>query len=135
MASALPTELPGWLAMVAGAFGIGVGEPPQELKEYDPEWGRAFWTGTFYGSCDHERMLGSVKVPVLFTHHFRVIDEGTGALMGASSDLQVERVRQLVTGAGQPFEYVSLPTTPHSLHGADPRLYVDTLTGWVETLP
>jgi pimeloyl-ACP methyl ester carboxylesterase len=135
MASALPTELPGWLAMVAGAFGIGVGEPPQELKEYDPEWGRAFWTGTFYGSCDHERMLQSVKVPVLFTHHFRVIDEGTGALMGASSDLQVERVRQLVTGAGQPFEYVSLPTTPHSLHGADPQLYVDTLTGWVETLP
>jgi hypothetical protein len=72
---------------------------------------------------------------VLFTHHFRVIDEGTGALMGASSDLQVERIRQLVTDAGQPFEYVSLPTTPHSLHGADPQLYVDTLTGWVETLP
>ena len=21
-------------------------EPPQNLKEYDPEWGRAFWTGT-----------------------------------------------------------------------------------------
>ncbi len=135
MATALPTELPGWLAMVAGAFGIGVGEPPQALKEYDPEWGRAFWTGSFYGSCDHERMLGSVKVPVLFTHHFRVVDEGTGALMGASSDLQVERIRQLVTDAGQPFEYVSLPTTPHSLHGADPQLYVDTLRGWVDSLP
>ena len=33
-------------------------------------------------------MLRSVKVPVLFTHHFRMIDEATGALMGASSDLQ-----------------------------------------------
>ena len=21
-------------------------EPPQNLKEYDPEWGRSFWTGT-----------------------------------------------------------------------------------------
>ena len=135
MATALPSELPGWLAMVAGAFGIGVGEPPQALKEYDPEWGRAFWTGTFYGACDHERLLRSVKVPVLFTHHFRVIDEPTGALMGASSDLQVERVRQLVTDAGQPFEYVSLPATPHSLHGADPQLYVDTLVGWAEQLP
>jgi pimeloyl-ACP methyl ester carboxylesterase len=27
-------------------------EPPQNLKEYDPEWGRAFWTGTFAASCD-----------------------------------------------------------------------------------
>ena len=50
-------------------------EPPQSLKEYDPEWGRAFWTGTFYAACDHERMLRSGKVPVLFTHHFRMIDE------------------------------------------------------------
>ena len=86
-------------------------------------------------SCDHERMLRSVKVPVLFTHHFRMIDEATGALMGASSDLQAARVRQLVTDAGQPFEYVSLPTTPHSLHGSDPQLYVDTLVGWADTLP
>ena len=78
--------------MLAGAFGMGEGGPPQELKEYDPEWGRAFWTGTFYASsCDHERMLRSVKVPVLFTHHFRMIDEATGALMGASSDLQAAR--------------------------------------------
>ena len=40
-----PTELPEWMAMLAGAFGMGDGGPPQELKEYDPEWGRAFWTG------------------------------------------------------------------------------------------
>ena len=35
----------------------GADEPPQNLKEYDPEWGRAFWTGTVAASCDHERML------------------------------------------------------------------------------
>ena len=75
--------------MVAGALGAGGAEPRQELKEYDPEWGRAFWTGTFAAACDHDRMLASVKVPVLFTHHFRTVDESTGALMGASSDLQV----------------------------------------------
>ena len=62
-------------------------------------------------------MLRSVKVPVLFTHHFRTTDEKTGALIGASSDFQVERVRELITEAGQPFDYISLPTTPHSLHG------------------
>jgi pimeloyl-ACP methyl ester carboxylesterase len=135
MVAALQTELPEWMTVLAGAFGMGDGGPPQELKEYDPEWGRAFWTGAFYASCDHERMLRSVTVPVLFTHHFRMIDEATGALMGASSDLQAARVRQLVTEAGQPLEYVSLPTTPHSLHGSDPQLYVDTLVGWTDTLP
>ena len=36
-------------------------EPPQNLKEYDPEWGRAFWTGTVAASCDHERMLRAVQ--------------------------------------------------------------------------
>jgi pimeloyl-ACP methyl ester carboxylesterase len=134
--ASLPTELPGWMAMLAGAFGMQESGPPQMLKEYDPEWGRAFGAGTFYGpSGDHERMLRSVKVPVLFTHHFRAIDEATGALMGASSDLQAARTRQLVTEAGQPFEYVSLPTAPHGLHGSDPRLYVDTLVGWADTLP
>ena len=67
---------------------------------------------------------------MLFSHHFRIIDDKTGALMGASSDLQVERVRQLVTGAGNPFDYVSLPTSPHSLHGSNEHLYVETLLDW-----
>ncbi len=134
MAAAAPTELPGWLSMVAGAFGAGSSEPPQALKEYDPEWGRAFWTGSVAAACDHQRMLSAVQVPVLFTHHFRTIDETSGSLMGAISDLQIERVRQLVTDAGRPFEYVSLPTMPHSLHGADEHLYVDTLLAWAQQL-
>ena len=46
--------LPDRAARVDGACsrapsGWADGGPPQELKEYDPEWGRAFWTGTFYG--------------------------------------------------------------------------------------
>ena len=64
-------------------------EPPQYLKEYDPEWGRAFWTGTVAASCDHERMLRSVKVPVLLTHHFRIVDDA-GHLLGAMTDAQAE---------------------------------------------
>lgn len=135
MVAAVPTELPPSMAIVASLFGAGDEGPPQQLKEYDPEWGRAFWEGDFYRSCDHERMLRSVKVPVLFTHHFRMIDEATGTLMGASSDLQADRVRQLVTEAGQPFTYVDLPTQPHSLHGADAQLYVDTLLAWANDLP
>jgi len=27
-------------------------EPPQNLKEYDPEWGRSFWTGTVGAAPD-----------------------------------------------------------------------------------
>lgn len=54
-------------------------EPPQNLKEYDPEWGRSFWSGTITASCDHERMLRSVNVnSVLLTHHMRVEDASGG---------------------------------------------------------
>lgn len=133
MAAAAPDELPGWMQLVAGAFGFG-DEPPQTLKEYDPEWGRAFWSGSVTSGCDHERMLRSVKVPVLFTHHFRMVDETTGALMGASSDLQVARVRELVEGAGNRFELISLPEAMHSYHGQDPAAYADIVTSWAATL-
>jgi hypothetical protein len=71
------------------------------MKEYDPEWGRAFWTGT----------------------------------VGAISDLQAARVRELVEGAGQPFEYQSFPQMTHSMHGADPALFARTVTQWASALP
>jgi pimeloyl-ACP methyl ester carboxylesterase len=107
-------------------------EPPQNLKEYDPEWGRAFWTGTVGASCDHARMLGSVKVPVLFTHHFRHVDEASGFVMGAISDLQAGQVKALVEEAGQAFDYRTFPQMGHSMHGQDPQLFADTLSGWAE---
>jgi pimeloyl-ACP methyl ester carboxylesterase len=140
MLAATPRELPeriltAMAAMAAGGPRPDFAEPPQNLKEYDPEWGRAFWTGTVAASCDHERMLASVKVPVLFTHHFRRIDEATGTLMGASSDLQVSRARELVEGAGQPFEYRSFPEMPHAMHAADPELFARTVTEWASALP
>ena len=72
---------------------------------------------------------------MLFTHHFRMVDEASGALMGAISDLQVARVRELVTEAGNAFEYLSFPEMGHSMHGQDPQRYVDTLSEWVRGLP
>lgn len=110
-------------------------EPPQTLKEYDPEWGRAFWTGTVAASCDHARMLASVKVPVLLTHHFHFVDPASGVLMGALSDVQANRVRELVAGAGQRIDYQSFPEMGHSMHGQDPQLFADVLTKWAATLP
>ncbi|MET0903689.1 MAG: alpha/beta hydrolase [Acidimicrobiales bacterium] len=108
-------------------------EPPQVLKEYDPEWGRAFWTGTVAASCDHERMLRSVQVPVLLTHHFRVVDE-QGLLMGALSDIQAARVQALLGEAGVPVDYRSFDAMGHSMHGQDPPLFTDTLVDWVTKL-
>jgi len=134
LGAAVARDLPPWLGMVGRLF-AGGGEPPQNLKEYDPEWARAFWTGSVAAACDHDRMLASVRVPVLFTHHFRMVEPKSGALLGAISDLQVERVRERVTGLGNAFDYVSLPTKPHSLHGEDPRLYTETLAGWAKSLP
>jgi pimeloyl-ACP methyl ester carboxylesterase len=108
---------------------------PQNLREYDPEWGRAFWEGTVAQSAPHHAMLMRVKVPVLFTHHARMIDEKNGTLIGAISDLQAAKVRELVEGAGQPCEYVSLPDAAHAMHAADPARYADVLTGWARSLP
>ena len=108
--------------------------PPQNLREYDPEWGRAFWAGTVTANCDHARMIAAARVPVLFTHHFRMIDAGTGHLIGAIADEQAEHVRRLVAEAGQPFEYRSFPEQPHALHQADPPLYARTVIDWATSV-
>ena len=123
-------ELHPWMAALRPPSGE---EPPQNLKEYDPEWARAFWTGSVGASCDHARMLKAVKVPVLFTHHFRMVDD-EGLLRGAISDLQAGRVRELVEGAGQTFDYRSFPQMGHSMHGQDPKLFADTLREWAGAL-
>ena len=108
--------------------------PPQNLREYDPEWGRAFVSGTASASCDHAAMLARVRVPVLLTHHFRTVDEQTGRLIGASSDQQARRAREIVTAAGQRVDYRSFPDMPHSMHEHDPKLYRETVLDWLATL-
>jgi pimeloyl-ACP methyl ester carboxylesterase len=138
LARAMQELMKNTLPSVAQAFAKMT--PPEEmrqqsLREYDPEWARAFVTGTVGASCDHARMLAAVKCPVLFTHHFRWLDEKTGTMVGAISDHQVQRVRELVTAAGQPFVYKSLPEMGHAMHFQDPALYAATLTEWVATLP
>ena len=126
-------ELPAWIAAIVSA--TAGPEPSQNLKEYDPEWGRAFWSGTVAASCDHARMLSKVKVPVLLTHHLRMVNESTGRLMGALSDLQAARVRELVTAAGQRVDYKSFPAMGHMMHSQDPKLFADTLIEWARVLP
>src|SRR3954447_25101518 len=118
MQAAAPNELPRPVVMALRDMGM-LGGPaagaPQNMKEYDPEWARAFWSGAASAGCDHERMLSAVKAPILVTHHFRAVDADTGTLMGAVSDLQVKRAGQLVTGAGQRFEVQDFPEMAHSM--------------------
>jgi len=128
--AAAPDVLPAWMQPLFSARE----EPPQNLKEYDPEWGRAFWAGSVAASCDHERMLQSVSVPVLFTHHFRHVDEQTGFLIGALSDLQATRARELLGEAGVAVDYRSFERMGHSMHGQDPELFTDTLVDWTSQL-
>jgi pimeloyl-ACP methyl ester carboxylesterase len=133
--AAAPNELPPRLAGLSRVFNAASSsEPPQNLKEYDPEWARAFVTGTVAASCSHERMLSAVKVPVLLTHHFRALDPATGGLLGALADLQATHARELVAAAGQRIDYKSFPTMGHSMHGQDPKLFTDTLVEWVASL-
>lgn len=127
--------LPANLLPLFEAMYLKATEPPQNLKEYDPEWGKAFVTGSVGASCDQARMLSRVKCPVLFTHHFSKIDEKTGNVMGASAAQQVDQVERLVKNAGQPFTRLSFPKMGHSMHGQDPELFVCTLVDWAKTLP
>ena len=78
-------------------------------------------------------MLEQVQVPVLLTHHFRAVDDPSGALLGALSDVQAGYACALIRGAGQPVEYVSF--MGHSMHGEDPELFTRTLAQWAATLP
>ena len=143
MLAAQATELPAPVAAALAAMATrpagppapGSDGPPQNMKEYDPEWGKAFYHGTVAASCDHARMLAGVRVPVLFTHHFRKVDPETGRLGGAISDLQAARVRELVTEAGQTIDYLSFPDMAHSMHRQDPALFAGTVTGWALGLP
>jgi pimeloyl-ACP methyl ester carboxylesterase len=129
MRAAAPEILLPWMANLMSPGDA----PPQILKEYDPEWGRAFWTGSVAASCDHERMLRAVKVPVLLTHHFRTVDD-QGLLIGALSDIQAARVRDLLGEAGVTVDYRSFETMGHSMHGQDPQLFTDTLVDWSSNL-
>jgi pimeloyl-ACP methyl ester carboxylesterase len=133
LGDAMQTELSPPLQFIGSAF-AGGSEPPQNLKEYDPEWARAFWSGSVGQGCPHDRMLAAVRVPVLFTHHFHMVDEASGTLLGASTDTQASVVRGLVEGAGNTCEYVSLPQMGHSFHGQDPALFTETLVSWVRSL-
>jgi pimeloyl-ACP methyl ester carboxylesterase len=127
MLEAAKRELPDWMSSAIVLMLSPDGEIPQRMKEYDPEWGRAFWEGSVSASCDHARMLASVKCPVLYTHHFRYVDENRGYLLGAATDLQARRACELVSAAGQPIDYRSFPRMPHSMHGEDPKLFTELL--------
>jgi pimeloyl-ACP methyl ester carboxylesterase len=130
MQVAAATEVPPWVGAVI-AF---PDEIPQNLREYDPEWGKAFWTGTVGVGCDHATMLSSVKVPVLLTHHFHMNEPGTGHLMGALSDVGAERARTLIEAAGKPVTVQLFPEMGHFMHTIDPPLFAKTITDWVASL-
>ncbi|MFD2421175.1 alpha/beta fold hydrolase [Amycolatopsis pigmentata] len=131
MAKAMATELPGWLPFGQANKEDRPAGVPQNLREYDPEWGEAFWSGRVALTCDHETMLSQVKAPVLFTHHAHYLDPATGNLIGAISDQQVSYVGKLVEGAGNSFTYRAFPEMPHSMHDHDPATYVTTVTDWL----
>lgn len=113
----------------------GPSEPPQNLKEYDPEWGRAFVEGTVAASCRHDCMLASVKVPVLLTHHGRQVDEATGRLVGALTDLQARRAGEIIKAAGTSFDYLSLPDAAHAMHETQPARFATVIRDWAAKLP
>lgn len=110
-------------------------EPPRNMKEYDPEWARAFVTGSVGASCDHARMLEKVKCPVLFTHHMSRIDEATGQPSGAATIRQVDQAEAIIRKTGLPFTRITVPNMGHNMHLQDPALFTKILLDWLRALP
>lgn len=135
LAAGATADLTPMVKVRTNALAAAGGAVPQNLKEYDPEWGRATSSGSLSGGCDHGRMLRQVRCPVLLTHHAWEIDEATGNLNGALSGLQARRVQELVAAAGQPIRYEVFPTMPHNMHRADPERYARVLLDWASGLP
>jgi hypothetical protein len=79
-------------------------------------------------------MLAAVKVPVLYTHHFRSIEPPSGILNGAASDQQASRACDLMRSASQQVDYRSLPAMGHAMHQQDRQLFARTLLEWASTL-
>ncbi|WP_328610265.1 alpha/beta hydrolase [Amycolatopsis sp. NBC_00345] len=113
----------------------GTAEPPQNLKEYDPEWARVFFEGTVGLHCPHDRMLSQVKAPMLLTHHARATDPETGESAGAVSDLQAGQAQAIIRAAGVPVDYQSFPDAAHVMHTTEPARYAAVLTAWAGKLP
>ncbi|WP_029896663.1 alpha/beta hydrolase [Nocardia brasiliensis] len=139
MVAAAPRELPEFLHPgIAFLFGDGTGEgaaatPPQHLKEYDPEWARAWVTDVANAGCDHATMLAQNRVPVLLTHHFHLTDPDTGRLMGAMTDIQARQARRLLAATGRPVTFTSLDA-PHTMHDPEPDQYFELLIEWASGL-
>ena len=126
----------GFLAPEAIQASFGTeSEPIQRIKEYDPEWGKACFTGTISASCNHAQMLSSVKCPVLHTMHMSFVDKQTGKFMGSLSEEQKNMVVTLIKESGESYTAINFPEMVHSMHGQDPDLYVKTLKEWINTLP
>lgn len=109
-------------------------EPPQNMREYDPEWGRACAEGTFAANAPAQSFLSQAKVPMLLTHHARMTDPETGIFLGALSDFQAQKAGELVRAAGQAFTYKSFPKAAHAMHAVDAANYVKTLREWAAGL-
>ena len=55
--------------------------------------------------------------------------------MGAMTDLQAQRVQDLLRDAGVTVTYRSFPGIGHAMHDEAPDTYVDALLEWCGTLP
>lgn len=109
-------------------------QPPQNMKEYDPEWARAFVEGTVALNCPHDVMLSQAKTPVLLTHHMRAVVPTTDIAFGALTDAQAMRAKQLIEAAGQRCDYQDHPTAMHMMHQFDPELFTKVVVEWAATL-
>lgn len=135
LCQAMKDELPGLTFFLSDGTGSDPApEPPQHFKEYDPEWARSWATDLANAACDHQALLAQIKVPVLFTRHFRRTDPDTGHSGGATTDIQAHNAHRLMRATGQTVTLLDLPDAGHLLHENEPERYAKIVADWISEL-
>ena len=122
----------GWRALSRAMAGA---EPPQNLKEYDPEWGRAFWTGTrrreLRPRADAVEREGARAAHPPLPQGRRHDRTCSGALSDAAGRA---RPRARHARRGQPSTTSRSPRWATRMHGQDPQLFTETVVAWTGSL-
>ncbi len=115
---------------------IDIGWLPMQLRvliksfsTFDPNFTRAFIDGSACASIDHTAVLKAVRCPMLLLHADWFIQPGTGLLLGAMSDDDVRRTRELAPQC----DYRRI-RSGHSIHIEKPRIFIAELLRFAEEL-
>lgn len=109
-------------------FPLSIRMGTRGLQRYDPNFGQAFYDGSWNANFNHAEALSMVKCPAVLMHANWFYDDN-GILMGAMSGEDAERAVSLMTNAR--LERVD---SGHATHIEDPEIIIRILIDFAKEL-